>query len=120
FKRNDGQLQSRYLDLPVDELVKIRMDVIHSALLSFNPDLLIVDHLPCGAYHELLWTLEGLKALNDETHFVLGIRDVLEDPAVAQTEWLTKQNQSVINEFYDAIWIYGDPRVFDPVREYCF
>jgi len=119
-KQHDGVLQSRYLDLPLDNVVKLRSEVIHSALLSFNPDLLIVDHLPCGAYQELHSTLKALKEASNEIHFVLGVRDVLEDPEVVQKEWLTTKNRRILEELYDAIWIYSDPRVFDAVAEYSF
>jgi len=48
---------------------------------------------------------------------VLGLRDVLQD----QRQWTAPgptRTRAVIRDYYDAIWIYGDPAVYDPVREY--
>jgi len=51
---------------------------------------------------------------------VLGLRDVLDDPATLQGEWARAQNQDAVRRYYDAVWVYGDPAVYDPVREYAF
>jgi predicted glycosyltransferase len=51
---------------------------------------------------------------------VLGLRDVLDEPAVVQREWKQRANEECIEKYYDAIWVYGDRRLYDPVREYRF
>ena len=118
-KEFDGQCRPRYLDTSLAELVALRSRVIGAALETFRPDILIVDHLPRGALRELDPTLEGLRA-GGHTRCVLGLRDVLEDPARVRQEWADAANEDAIRDFYDAVWIYGDPAVFDPVREYHF
>src|SRR5262249_15752367 len=80
------------------------------------PDVLIVDHLPRGALRELDPTLEDLRA-GGRTHCVLGLRDILEDPVRVRLEWGSADNEDAIRDYYDAVWIYGDPAIYDPARE---
>src|SRR5439155_9915931 len=54
------------------------------------------------------------------TRFVLGLRDVLDDPETVRREWKETGAEEAIHHFYDAVWIYDDRRVFDPVVEYQF
>jgi len=49
---------------------------------------------------------------------VLGLREVLDDPAVVAREWRRERTVESIHEHYDAVWVYGDPRVYDPVAQY--
>jgi predicted glycosyltransferase len=116
-KSSDGQSQPRYLDLSIAELVEMRASVIDSALASFEPDVLIADHLPRGAFGELLPAVENLGK-SGRTRFVLGLRDILEDPSAVHHEWLTTENCRVIEEYYSRIWVYGDPSIFSMADEY--
>jgi predicted glycosyltransferase len=84
-----------------------------------QPNILIVDHLPRGALWELDPTLEDLRA-SGHTRCILGLRDVLEDPERVRQEWADEANEDALRAYYDAVWIYGDPAVFDLVREYHF
>src|SRR5207247_7846737 len=83
------------------------------------PDVLIVDTVPRGALRELDTVVESLRA-RGRTRLVLGLRDVLDEPARLQREWARAQNQEAVRTYYDAVWVYGDPAVYDPVREYGF
>src|SRR5438876_10280473 len=115
-KEADGGVTPRYLDVSNQELIELRAKVISSAIRKFKPDVLIVDHLPRGACHELDRTLERLQR-HGETRCVLGLRDVLQDPATVESTWSCQGNLA-LRAYYDAIWIYGDPTVFDPLHEY--
>ncbi len=46
---------------------------------------------------------------------VLGLREVLDSPATAATEWARVGGPRVVKALFDAIWVYGDPAVHDPV-----
>jgi predicted glycosyltransferase len=116
-KEPDGNCYPRYLDLPLDRLIAMRAQVIRAALEAFAPDVLIVDHLPRGALGELEPSLEHLR-LHERTRCVLGLRDILEDPGTVRHEWGRVANEDAIRDYYDAVWVYGDPAVFDLVREY--
>lgn len=116
YKSSNGQYRSRALDLATDHLIDLRAQTIRSALNAFAPDLFIVDKEPRGALGELGPTLEDLRA-NGRTRCVLGLRDVLDDPATVCREWTLAKSESAIREYYDAVWVYGDPAVYDVARE---
>lgn len=118
-KNRDGKYQPRRLGMSLQELISIRSEVIEVALASFNPDLFIVDNVPRGAVKELNPTLKRLSK-QKTTKIVLGIRDILDEPSVTIQEWKNRGNYKAIEKYYDAIWVYGDPKVFDPVQEYQF
>ena len=58
-------------------------------------------------------TLEMLKGSG--THVVLGLRDVMDDPAVLDDEWVRKGVYPALDDLYDEIWVYGLPQVYDPL-----
>jgi predicted glycosyltransferase len=118
-KEFDGRCKPRCLDASLQEVVALRAKVLGAALDGFQPDVLIVDHLPRGALRELDAALEDLRA-GGRTRCILGLRDVLEDPERVRQEWDKWDNEEAICDYYDAVWIYGDPAVYDPVREYHF
>ena len=33
-------------------------------------------------------------------------------------EWMVAANERFVRDYYDAVWVYGDPRVYDFAREY--
>lgn len=119
LRKLEGQCEPRYLDVALDDLVAMRAQAILGILSSFNPDILIVDHLPWGAVRELTPTLTTLKR-RGHTQFVLGLRDILDSPEVVRHEWHQASNESAIRSYYDSIWVYGDRSLYDPVREYHF
>ena len=116
-KSSGGGYSSAQLSLSRSDLTRLRAESVRSALEVFNPDLLIVDKVPVGAFGELLPSLRRL-AESGKTRIVLGVRDVLDEPSNVAREWLCAENVDAMTRFYDSIWVYGDRRVYDPVREY--
>ncbi|PYO90817.1 MAG: glycosyltransferase [Gemmatimonadetes bacterium] len=116
-KGADGTLNARFLDVSDEELITLRSKVIRKALKTFEPDVLLVDYLPLGAGGELVRTLERVRK-HGRTRCVLGLREVLQDPETVRRTWSADGTVDAMRDYYDAIWIYGDPAVFDPVREY--
>lgn len=114
-----GDYAPAKLDVSLHDLAKMRQEAICAALEQFEPDVLIVDKVPVGACGELLPALKSL-AHRGRTRCILGLRDILDDSSVVKAEWLSHQNIQAIEDFYDAIWIYGDPRIYNAVREYRF
>ncbi len=113
----DGGYRSRNLDLPLGELTALRSGSIRGALEAFDPDVLIVDNVPRGANGELDEALRFLEGRGG-TRCILGLRDVLDSPETVVAEWRRRDNAAWVERYYDAVWVYGDPRVFDPVQEY--
>ena len=119
WKDGAGEYRPRHLDVSLDDLVSMRARIAAAALDAFAPDVLIVDNVPRGALRELDLALETLRA-RGRTRFVLGLRDVLDDPVATQGEWTRAHNDEAVRRYYHAVWVYGDPAVYDPVREYAF
>jgi predicted glycosyltransferase len=116
-KSGDGRYRSRSLDLPLAEVLQLRSDVLCAVLESFQPDVLIVDKHPLGFCGELRAGLDRLAA-HGRTALVLGLRDVLDEPATVRAELRRDRLESVIAGRYDAVWVYGDRRVYDVAAEY--
>ena len=116
-KEIDGSYQPRSLRIDLKELISIRSSTIDGALKAFCPDVLIVDKLPRGMNGELDLALAQLHD-RGQTICVLGLRDVLDEPEAVRREWRQNRNEQAISKYYDAVWVYGDPEVYDPVHEY--
>jgi predicted glycosyltransferase len=116
-KEADGWCRPRFLDLSEQEVIAIRAGLIRSTIKSFQPDVFIVDHLPLGAAGELSGTLAEIRG-GGRTRCVLGLRDILQDPETVRETWREQGTEDAVRDCYDAVWIYGDPQVFDCVREY--
>lgn len=115
-KGADGAYRSRTLGLGLDEIVRLRGEILRSALVAFAPDVLIVDKLPSGVQSELAPSLAALRRVG--TRLVLGLREVLDEPDAVRRDWERADTLRVVRAHYDEIWVYGDPRVYDPVAEY--
>jgi predicted glycosyltransferase len=118
-KGRDGKYEARHLGVPLSELIAVRARVIRAAIEAFQPEALIVDNVPRGALLELEPTLEYLRS-SRSTKCVLGLRDVLDEPDAVRREWRRLANEQAISQFYDEVWIYSDPAVYNPVAEYQF
>jgi predicted glycosyltransferase len=116
-KDAEGRYHARSMSLPLEELIRLRTNAIQCTLSAFAPDVLIVDKTPTGLQGELLPTLQLLRE-RGQTRIVLGLRDILDDPATTRREWDLTNSGPVINAYYDEVWVYGDPTVYDPIREY--
>lgn len=117
YKEANGQYQTRNLDVPLEKLVQLRTATITAAVEAFNPDVFLVDKVARGALCELEPALDLLRD-RGQTRCVLGLRDVLDEPAATRREWREKATEEAIRDYYDSVWIYGDARVFDQVQEY--
>jgi predicted glycosyltransferase len=118
-KDAQGQYGPRRFNLSLPELIRLRAHTIRAALAAFEPDVLIVDNVPRGAVRELDPALDYLRA-QGHTRCVLGLREVLDEPEVVRSEWRRAKNEAVIRAYYDAVWVYGDPVVYDMLNEYRF
>lgn len=118
-KNGSGDYSSRSLELSLEEISELRSTVIWKALKSFKPDVFLVDNVPRGANNELKLSLKKLRKRSD-TRVVLGLRDILDESEKTKGEWQRLNNEKVIERYYDAVWIYGDAKVFDPIVEYGF
>src|SRR6266403_3683469 len=110
------QYASRRLLIPVREIRALRSALLLAAVQSFQPDVALVDKHPFGARGEFLAALEAL--CSNGARAVLGLRDILDDPATVLAEWRPRQLPERIAEYYDSVLVYGQSSVFDPVVAY--
>lgn len=106
--------QPRNLSLPMAELVALRARLLQGVLSGFRPDLMIVDRHATGVHRELEAALRHARSAGP-VRVVLGLREVLDSPDTAFTEWARCGGPRVVQDLFDAIWVYGDPAVHDPV-----
>jgi predicted glycosyltransferase len=116
-KNIDGQYQARRLDMSLQEIITLRSQVILTTIKTFKPDIFIVDNVPRGAVRELDPTLDYLRT-QEKTQCILGLRDVLDEPAAVRRDWKRGDNEKAIQTYYDAVWVYGDPAIYDLGHEY--
>jgi len=116
-KDAEGHYEARRLGIGLAQLILLRSHAIYGALEAFQPDVFIVDKVPRGAMNELDGTLAALRG---RTRFVLGLREILDDPTTVRKEWEEAANENAIRQYYDEVWVYGDRRVYDVVEEYGF
>jgi predicted glycosyltransferase len=112
----NGRRREASLGLDVAGTIRMRARTLRAALAAYEPDVLVVDGLPLGSHDELNESLGLLRTMG--TRLVFGMREVLDDPAYVRAEWDRSDVIGVLRRSYDAIWVYGDPRVFDPAVEY--
>jgi len=118
-KDPDGSYHPQSLGDDVDLLVRLRAGLISAALKRYPCDLFIVDNVPRGALGELAEVLAELRA-HGRTRCVLGLRDVLDEPAVVQRQWRRQRNHEAVRQSFDEIWVYGDSSLYDTATEYGF
>lgn len=115
-KRSDGVYEPRDLGGDLEALVALRAATIRSAVLAFDPDLMIVDNVPRGALGELDPLLETLR-WRRRTRLVLGLRDVIDRPPVVQRQWHEQRNFEAVRRYFDDVWVYGDPALYDLLQD---
>ena len=110
----------KYLTDQATAVSSIRQAILNRTVIDFEPDLLIVDKRPGGVGGELLDTLRGLRRRHVATKVVLGMRDILDEPARTRASFKVTRDLPTIARYYDEVWIYGEQEVFDSVKEYAF
>ena len=79
----------------------------------FQPDVFIVDKEPTGFRGEVMPALDYLQRRG--CRLVLGIRDVMDEPALLVPEWERKGAKEALIRYYDEIWVYGLKDVYEPL-----
>ena len=113
IKLSNGEYTSRSLHIATEETLALREAIIRQAADTFDPDLMLVDKEPLGLRGEVRSTLELLKAR--DTPLALGLRDVMDEPALLAPEWERKNVLPALSDLYDAIWVYGLPQICNPL-----
>ena len=97
---------------------RARAAIMADVALRFQPDVLLVDHAPHGMKGELLPTFEALRTRLPETRIVLGLRDVLDDPATVRRTWRGQGIVETLERVYHRVLVYGCQEILDVGAEY--
>jgi predicted glycosyltransferase len=117
-KLENERYDSRSLNVCFRDILRLREQIILQTVFNYAPDFVFVDNVPLGMKGEMRVTLEYLKARRPETCIFLNLRDVLDDRAEIIPLWSRLGVYEALERYYDGIFIYGLPLVFDPVSEY--
>ncbi len=113
IKLQNGEYTSLADHIDLGETLKMRRAIIQQTGEIYRPNIFIVDKEPLGLRGELEQTLVILKSLG--TTLVLGLREVLDAPEQLRAEWQRSDALRKIEALYDAIWVYGCERFWDPL-----
>jgi predicted glycosyltransferase len=113
IKLRNGEYTSLASHINLSETLKMRQSIIRHTAETFQPDIFIVDKEPMGLRGEVEETLSYLKKRG--TRLVLGLREVMDAPHLLDAEWKQRDVMQKINQYYDAIWVYGPPDFYDPL-----
>ncbi len=116
----DGRYGARFLDLSLAATVRLRANLIRSAITDFAPDLILVDKKPFGVEDELSGALVALQSSTHKPKLVLLLRDILDSPQETTRVWRKNGCFEAIEAYYDEVLVVGSPEVFDLRREYQF
>lgn len=117
-KDANEKYSSRRLPISGGEIRTLRSELLRAAVKNLQPDVVLVDKHPFGASGEFKAGLKLLRRLGGRA--VLGLRDILDEPAQVLREWQPFRMQRRIAEYYDEVFIYGDRTIFDSVTAYEF
>ncbi|MEZ4589778.1 MAG: glycosyltransferase [Chloroflexota bacterium] len=117
-KRSSGKYKARVLPMSLKQTLTWREQMILQAVMNFQPDLVLVDKVAAGVQGELLPALRYLKACAPQTQIVLGMRDIEDSPEKTRAEWAANETPQLQDYLYDALFLYGERTVFDPVTAY--
>jgi predicted glycosyltransferase len=115
IKLRNGEYTALNLHIDVEQTLSMRASIIQHTAEIFDPNIFIVDKEPLGLRGEVHDTLKSLKGRG--TRLVLGLRDVLDEPALLVPEWERKNIVPGLEDLYDEIWIYGLPQICEPLAE---
>jgi predicted glycosyltransferase len=99
-----------------DDVLDLRKRTIRAAALGFEPDVMLVDHMPHGAMGELVPTLEALEPTS--TRIVLGLRDILDAPGTVRQRWRLEGALEAVERHFEEVLVYGSRDVFDVAAQY--
>ncbi len=121
LQRNvQGQYGARSLNISLHDTVRLRANLIRSAMADFAPDLVLVDKKPFGVEDELAGALQALGENGRRPELVLLLRDILDSPDVTARVWHKNGYFEAITNYYSQVLVVGSPEVFDLRREYQF
>jgi predicted glycosyltransferase len=113
-----GQYDVKQLDIDFDNVVSLRAQTIKVSIQKFDPDLVLVDKKPCGVAKELIPALQSSDNPENNTQWVLLLRDILDTPSTTQKVWQKNGYNETLKRYYQRILVVGSANIFDVRHEY--
>ena len=113
-----GEYRARDQRWDFDLARRARTAIMSDAAQRFRPDVFLVDHAPQGMKGELLPVFATLRRTSPGTRIVIGLRDVLDDPATVRANWSEQGVYETLESVFDRVLVYGSQDVFDVVAAY--
>jgi predicted glycosyltransferase len=114
IKLHNGEYTSLGLLIDLADTLALRESIILNTSKVFKPDIFLVDKEPGGLKDEVVSTLEYFK--DTDTQCILGLRDVMDSPALLKQEWQKKNVMPLLENLYDELWVYGPAEVSNPLK----
>ena len=114
----EGRYGARFLDLSLDQTVRLRANLIRSTIADFAPDLILVDKKPFGVEDELAGAFAALPGSVRRPRLMLLLRDILDSPEETTRVWRKNGYFEAIDAYYDQVLVVGSPEIFDLRSEY--
>ncbi|WP_026604501.1 glycosyltransferase family protein [Methylomonas sp. 11b] len=115
-----GDYSVKFLDMEYEQLLKLRSNIILSAVLDFDADLILVDKKPYGVSDELGAALQLMQRRGHRAKLVLLLRDILDSPESTIPVWKKNGYHDAIQSHYDKVLVVGSPDIYDMRKEYEF
>ncbi|MHA7278032.1 glycosyltransferase family protein [Arthrobacter sp. Hz1] len=116
ISKGSGGYTPRNLAIKQSKLIRLRSQIMDAVLSEFRPHLVVVDRHAFGVDKELIRALSELKKARPDCKVVLGLREILDTPKVARREWKALGDLNRLRDYFDELWVYGDPAIHDPVK----
>ena len=111
-----GAYRSLKLRGGLRRLINLRANLVCSTAMSYEPDVIIVDHAPLGMGGELQPLLTELRRRARRPRLVLGLRDIIDEPERVAATWHRDGVWDALDQ-YDDVYVYGDPAVTTTAQE---
>src|SRR5262245_18046446 len=115
---DDENYDVKYLGTEIGETIRLRSDLILSAVANFKPDICLIDKKPYGVKNELVMALNYARIRLPESRRMLVLRDILDSPQRTIRAWRKNGYDDAIGLFFDRVFFVGAAEIFDPRREY--
>jgi predicted glycosyltransferase len=99
----------------VKQMRAVRESIITATARTYRPQLILVDDAPAGLSRELVRGLAFLRRATPHVEIVLGLKEIIEEPAKLRAQWESSGAYQLVEEIYDRILVFGDRRIGDPV-----
>ena len=118
IKVGAGVFRAGKMSIDYEQVLALRSSMLREIVLRLAPGLLLVDHMPGGANRELLPALQAIGRRGLPTRVVLGLRDIIDRPAVTCEVWQREGVYETMQRHYHRVLIYGAPEIFATAEEY--